>query len=159
MSKLQRAWRTRGPGDVARVACWGTGTGFCGGWWEGRWKRSEKQLETIRLILVGDEDDLNCTLAGEWGRGYCWGRCFAEEEATGLHRGRHQEQGALQVDSQGPRVSGRLCCFLSVVFRVCHHQWIEALCDRDGSSVHGSCIVESSWVPGEGLGDGGVENQ
>ena len=65
---------------------------------------------------MGDKDDLNCTLAGEWGRGYCWGRCFAEEEATGLHRVRHQEQGALQVDSQGPRVSGRLFWFLSVVF-------------------------------------------
>ena len=69
----------------------------------------------IRLILVGDEDDLNCPLAGEWGRRYCWGRCFAEEEPTGLHWGRHQGQGALPVDSQGSHVSGRLCCFLRVV--------------------------------------------
>lgn len=76
MSRFQRAWRTRGPGGVKGVACWGTGTWLCAGWWEGRWKRSEKQFETIRLILVGDEDDLNCTLAGEWGRGYCWGRCL-----------------------------------------------------------------------------------
>ena len=85
------------------------------------------------------------------------GEMFADEEPTGLHGGRHQGQGALQVDFQGPHVSGRLCCFLSVVFRVCHYQWVKGLYNWDGSSTRGSCTVESSGVPGEGLGDGAVE--
>ena len=133
-----------GPGALAVWKWWCAGEqvyGYVEAGWEGRWKRSEKQLEMIRLILVGDEDDLNCPLAGEWRRGYYWGRCFAEEEPTGLHWGRHQGQGALPVDSQGPHVSGRLCCFLRVVFRVCHHQWLEGLYIQDGSSTCGSCTV------------------